>query len=194
MYSNYSNKLKGRKDKMKSILKIVFSGLFLCTLFASAYADGHGGECVADSKWGPDDEIGSANYVTTKRVKNASKLVKKGESHPLGIVISSKTPAFPPRNLNLQIVAPGQIAGKNLAGAFGWHISYNDDLMTTWIGIGPQLDGLGHLGENDCLYNGNKQGDIAQMTGLTKLGTHQIPPMIARGVLINMAKHFGVES
>ena len=179
---------------MKSIFKILFSGLLICTLFGSAFADHHGGDCVADSKWGPDDEIGSANYVTPKRVKAAAKLVRKGQSHPLGIVISSKTPAFPPRNLNLQIVAPGQIATHNLAGAFGWHISYNDDLVQTWLGIGPQIDGLGHLGENDCLYNGNKQGDIAQMTGLTKLGVDKIPPMIARGVLINMAKHFGVES
>ena len=40
-------------------------------------------------------------------------------------------------------------------------------------------------------YNCNKGKDFAALTGLTKLGIHQIPPLIGRGVLINMAKHFG---
>ncbi len=46
------------------------------------------------SKWGADDELGAANYVTPKQVMAAVKLVKKGESHPLGIVIDSSTPAL----------------------------------------------------------------------------------------------------
>ncbi len=42
-------------------------------------------------------------------------------------------------------------------------------------------------------YNCNSDAEIAQVTGLTKLGVHNIPPLVGRGVLINMAKHFGVE-
>ena len=52
--------------------------------------------------------------------------------------------------------------------------------------------GLGHLGEDDMMYNCNKAGDIIKITGLTKLGVDKIPPMIARGVIIDMTMHFGV--
>ena len=50
------------------------------------------------SKWGADDEIGSANYVTPKQVLAATKLVKMGESHPLGIVLDPLPLFLAPRS------------------------------------------------------------------------------------------------
>ena len=58
---------------------------------------GHAEECET-SRWGADDEIGAANYVTPEQVLMAVKLVKKGQSHPLGIVVDPKMPAYPPRS------------------------------------------------------------------------------------------------
>lgn len=145
------------------------------------------------SKYGADDQIGSANLVTPARVAAAAALVKKGESHPLGIVIDSSTPAFPPRGMMLQIVSPGQ-AGGNRLNQFGYGAVYNDDIAQLWFGIGPQIDGLGHLGEDGLYYNCNKDSEISQVTGLTKLGVHAIPPLIGRGVLVDIAKHRGVAS
>ena len=143
------------------------------------------------SKWGEKDEIGAANLVTPERTKAALALVKQGKSHPLGIVIDSTTPAFAPRTLSLQIVQPNQQGGQTL---FAYKGSYNDDVLQTWIGIGPQLDGLGHLGQEGMYYNCNHQKDFAAITGLTKLGTHQIPPLVGRAVLIDMARHYGKAS
>ena len=74
--------------RVLAIAAVVAAGL--APLAALAAAD------CTPSKWGPNDEIGSANYVTPKQVLMAVKLVKKGQSHPLGIVIDSSTPAFPP--------------------------------------------------------------------------------------------------
>lgn len=145
------------------------------------------------SKYGADDEIGAANLITPERVAAAAKLVKKGESHPLGIVIDPSTPAFPPRGMMLQIVSPGQAGGNQLT-QFGYEAIYNDDIAQLWFGIGPQIDGLGHLGESGMYYNCNSDTEISQVTGLTKLGVHNIPPLVGRGVLINIAKHRGVES
>lgn len=155
---------------------------------ALAAGSGLAEECK-HSKWGPNDEIGAANLVTPERVMAAMKLVKKGKTHPLGIVIDSKTPAFPPRSLSLQVVQPNQQGGQRL---FAYHGSYNDDLIQTWLGIGPQIDGLGHLGQDGMYYNCNNEKDFAAITGLKKLGTHNIPPIVARGVLIDMTKHFGM--
>ncbi len=140
------------------------------------------------SKWGAADELGSANLVTPERTKAALSLVKTGKSHPLGIVIDSSTPAFPPRALSMQVVQPNQQGGARL---FGYDGSYNDDLLQTWVGIGSQLDGLGHLGEKGMYYNCNEDKDFAAITGLKKLGVHNVPPLVGRGVLIDMAKHKG---
>jgi len=167
-----------------------------CLLLGSALAlAGLSGPALAQdckpSKWGAKDELGSANLVTPERVLAATKLVKQGKSQPLGIVIDSKTPAFPPRSLSLQVVQPNQQSGQRL---FAYNGNYNDDIMQFWVGIGSQIDGLGHLGENGLYYNCNKDAEISAITGLVRLGTHNIPPMVGRGVVIDMAKHSNVAS
>ena len=106
---------------IKKLLLSFFSVIILLSTSSIVFADGHG-KCKP-SKWGADDEIGAANYVSEKRTKLAAELVKQGKSHPLGIAISSKTPAFPPRTLSLTVFAPNQSAGANLKGALG--ISYD---------------------------------------------------------------------
>mgnify|MGYP000374426492 CR=1 FL=1 len=163
----------------------------IATLLATSTAFAQ--ECKP-SKYGADDEIGAANLVTPERVLNASKLIKKGETHPLGIVVDPKMPAFPPRSTSIQIVTPGQAQGQDTAKTFGWPISYNDDLAQLWFGTGPQIDGLGHLGEANVYYNCNKAADFVDITGLKKLGTHNIPPIVGRAVIIDMAKHKGVDA
>ncbi len=145
------------------------------------------------SEWGPDDQIGAANRVTEARTRAAATLVKKGASHPLGIVISPGMPSYPPRYTALQVVQPDLHFRTEGSHKYGWEISANDDLVQMWLGTGPQLDGLGHLGESGTFYNCNRGEDFASITGLSKLDISQIPPMVARGVLINMAAHFGVE-
>jgi len=144
------------------------------------------------SKWGPQDEIGAANYVSPEQVLMAVKLVKQGQTHPLGIVVDPGMPAFPPRSMSLLIVQPGQHAGRSMQPEFGWEASYNDDMAQLWFGIGPQLDGLGHMGEAGEYYNCNRAADFVDISGLKKLGTDKIPPLVGRGILLDMARHFGV--
>jgi kynurenine formamidase len=160
-------------------------GLLIATIPAFA------AECKP-SQWGAEDEIGAANHVTPRQVLMAVKLVKKGESHPLGIVVDPKMPAFSPRSMSLQVVQPGQHNGRRLTEDFGWDVVYNDDLAQLWFGTGPQLDGLGHMGEAGGYYNCNKAEDFIDISGLKKLGTEKVPPLIGRGVMLDMTRYFGV--
>ncbi|MGE4608282.1 MAG: cyclase family protein [Myxococcota bacterium] len=161
--------------------------LFAIALIAIAEA-GMAADCMP-SRWGADDQIGNANLITQKSVLSASRLIKTGKTYPLGIVIDANTPAFPPRSLALQVVQPGQQMGR---AAFPNAI-YNDDLVQMWLGIGPQLDGLGHLGSEGTFYNCNRAVDISDISGLTRLGIETVPPLVARGVVLDMANHFGVD-
>lgn len=164
----------------------IFAG-FACaiSLATSTWA----ADCTP-SKWGEGDELGAANLISPENTLKAAALIKQGKSQPLGIVIDSNTPAFPPRSLSLQVVQPNQQGGQKLT-AFGYPGNYNDDLLQTWIGIGSQIDGLGHLGEGGFYYNCADEKEISAITGLTKLGVHNIPPLVGRAVILDMAKHAG---
>ncbi len=140
------------------------------------------------SRWGPDDEIGAANLITPESVLAASQLVKTGKTYNLGIIIDSNTPAFPPRSMSVTILQPNQIESHGLGPT---HTTYNDDIFMGWLGIGPQLDGLGHIGIDHVYYNGHRDSDFAKADGLTALGVEKLPPIVTRGVLLDMAGYFG---
>ena len=142
------------------------------------------------SKWGPTDEIGAANYITPELVVKAAQLVKTGKTYQLGIETNSKTPAFPPRTFKITIVQPGQAGSPGLGPG---KLTYNDDIIDGWVGVGSQLDGLGHIGIEHVYYNGNKLADFADPTGLKKFGMEKVPPLVARGVLLDMAAHYGTD-
>ena len=142
------------------------------------------------SKWGPDDEIGAANYMKPELVVKAAQLVKTGKTYALGIPVGSSTPAYPPRSFKVTIVQPGQAGNPGLGPN---KATYNDDMLDGWVGVGSQLDGLGHLGVEHVYYNGNKVADFADPTGLKKLGVEKIPPMVTRGVLLDMAAYYNTD-
>ena len=174
---------------MSFIVNLARSGLSLVLIVATSAVSAE--ECVP-SPWGADDQIGAANRVTPERTAAAAKLVKKGISHPLGIVIEPGMPAYPPRYTQLQVVQPDQQFNADLG--VGWEASSNDDVLQMWQGTGPQLDGLGHMGEAGEFYNCNQGKDFSIITGLTKLDISGIPPMVGRGVMIDIAKQMGVDS
>jgi kynurenine formamidase len=142
------------------------------------------------SKWGPDDEIGAANYMKPELVVKAAQLVKTGKTYALGIETNAKTPAYPPRTFKITVLQPGQAGSDGLGPN---KTTYNDDMIEGWVGVGSQLDGLGHLGIGHVYYNGNKLADFADTTGLKKLGTEKIPPLVTRGVLLDMAAYYNTD-
>ncbi len=174
---------------MSFIVNLARTSLSLALIVATSAVSAD--ECVP-SPWGADDQIGAANRVTPERTAAAAKLVKKGISHPLGIVIEPGMPAYPPRYTQLQVVQPNQQFNADLG--VGWEASSNDDVLQMWLGTGPQLDGLGHMGEAGEFYNCNQGKDFSIITGLTKLDISGIPPMVGRGVMIDIAKQMGVDS
>lgn len=167
------------------IRKLTFTAALCCGFVTGAAA-----QDWTNSPHGSEDEIGAANLITPESVLAASKLIKTGKTYNLGIVVDSKTPAFSPRSLSVSILQPNQIETEGL-GTNG--MTYNDDIFMGWLGIGPQIDGLGHIGVKHTYYNGFKDSDFAKADGLTKLGIEKLPPMVTRGVVLDMAAFYGQE-
>ena len=147
------------------------------------YADG-----VPVSRFGPDDTIGAINLLSPKKVLEAAKLIKTGKTYALGMVTGRDTPAYPPRTYDIVILQPGDGKGATQGSNL---LTANDDILRTWIGIGSQLDGLAHIGVDHVYYNQAKAEDIVATTGMLKYGTHDVPPIVTRGVLLDMTAIFG---
>ena len=140
--------------------------------------------CQTASKFGPNDQIGNVNYITPAKTLAAAKLVTAGRAYRLGIETNKNTPAFGTRTFGMTVVQPGQSGGAN----FGPNkTTYNDDLITGWVGIGSQIDGFGHIGIEDLYFNCNRGRDFAQVDGLKKLGIENVPAIATRAVLLDMA-------
>ncbi|KAJ9643393.1 hypothetical protein H2199_004072 [Coniosporium tulheliwenetii] len=121
---------------------------------------------VPVSEWGPEDEIGAANRLTPQKLDTG---------FPTAVNDDYNRDAQP---------RGGETIGENL-------ISYVDDIYNGWLGIGTQLDSLAHLGFNGTFYNRREARDFVEVTGVTKMGTEKIPPIVTRGVLLDMAKQKG---
>jgi kynurenine formamidase len=146
--------------------------------------------CVTASKFGPDDQIGNMNYVTPAKTLAAAKLVTRGKAYRLGIETNKDTPAYGTRTFAITVLQPGQAGGATLGPT---KTTYNDDIITGWVGIGSQIDGLGHAGIDNLYFNCNKAADFAMPDGLRKLGIENVPAVATRGVLLDMAGYFGTD-
>jgi kynurenine formamidase len=142
------------------------------------------------SKHGPADQVGNLNYVTPEKTLAATKLVTRGKSYRLGIETNKDTPAFPPRTFAVIILQPGQVHGSSLGPT---KTTYNDDIINGWVGIGSQLDGLGHIGIDGVYYNCNKAADFVKADGMTRLGVEKVPAIATKGILLDMAGYFNAE-
>jgi kynurenine formamidase len=137
------------------------------------------------SKYGPDDTLGAVNELTPAGVIEAAKLVKTGKTYALGVVSGPTSPAYPPRRYDITILQLDDGTGVPVANN---HLTGNDDFLHTWMGVGSQLDGLGHVGIEHRYYNGVHASEFVKVTGLTRFSTSEVPPIVTRGVLLDIAK------
>ena len=168
-------------DTIKKIATALALTFALFSLNTSAIAEDN----WYPSKYGVDDTLGAINELSEKKTKLAAQLVKTGKTYALGVETGPTSPAYPPRSYSMTILqlddGMGTPMGSNKATG-------NDDLMHIWMGIGSQIDGLGHMGINHQYYNGNMASDFVTPSGLTKLSIDRLPPVATRGVLLDIAK------
>jgi kynurenine formamidase len=139
------------------------------------------------SKWGANDERGSANHMKPQTVLNAVKLIKTGEVIELGHVLSPTMPFFGTRRFDVHIKRTFMNQFANMRGS-------NEEVVITEIGqVGTQFDGFAHQTHLNSWYNCFKVDENATRSGFTKLGIHNVGSLITRGVLIDVAGFKGVE-
>jgi kynurenine formamidase len=142
-------------------------------------------------RWGEGDQRGTANLLTPERVAAAAALVRQGKQFGLGVPVTarSRRPGGRPLPIHLWAAAAGDGVLNN-GTANG-----SDDWIVMALQGTTQLDGLGHVGLADALYNGWWAGLITASGGARRLGLHNVGDGVhGRGVLLDVARHQGVDS
>lgn len=137
------------------------------------------------SKYGAGDTNGAMNNLSPETTVKAAQLVKLGKVYALGIVTGPDTPAWPGRSTSVAVMGIDDGGGAPMGAN---KVTGHDDIVMTFVGIGTQLDGFGHIGIDRVHYNGVHARDFYRPDGVTKFGTEAILPTATRGILLDMTK------
>ena len=142
------------------------------------------------AKWGPTDQIGAGNLLTVEKRLAALASVKQGRVYDVSHEISMDAPFMVPNQtpflMSIWASWRDSIRRRRLTGALN-DAGANVERIEMTAHVGTHIDALGHFSKGDKLYNGLSAADTVTDWGLLKLGIEQAPPMITRGVLLDVA-------
>lgn len=151
-------------------------------------------------RWGPDDEIGTANYITPEVIIHAAKLVRKGKVFSCAIPIENTGPVFPtripPQHVMTRTGADFTAGAKGRGTIPEGGMKSSDDYIYMGLQSSTQWDSLAHAWYGEYLYNGFSQNEIksvreggARRNGIDKMYRH----FVSRGVLLDIAGFKGMD-
>jgi kynurenine formamidase len=167
-----------------------FMGMSILSVFAPSAPASAQADCktvVAPSPFGPDDQTGATNRVTPAVTKAAAAEIQTGVVTPMANNLVDGVPLFGTRFsktiLSSFAVVPGAEYGKN-------KLSYMEDTYLSQSHVGTHIDGMGHIGIQDCYYNQTPMGKYVTQNYLKRLGIENIKTFATRGVIIDAVKVF----
>jgi kynurenine formamidase len=156
---------------------------------------------VSASPWGPDDEIGRLNWITPDT--NAAILDHLDGRHlfDLNVEYFIGMPSWvaagdPPYGIWMTHTPQGSIHD-NLSGVGASaheRYSYCGDSIHLYTHCGTHVDTLNHLGHHGMFWNGWTADKDLGSRIWTKGGLDKYPPIIARGVLLDVPGMHGVDT
>ena len=147
--------------------------------------------CVHDhSRWGAGDQLGAGNLLTTANTLAALSLVKEGRIIEMSQVIETGAPRFAPGQspyfITGAVRSPSNMKRRAAQGATN-EVGANLERIEMTVHVGTHIDGLGHFAIGDRMYGGHSAADIVGDMGLEKLGAEHMPPMVTRGICLDLS-------
>ncbi len=169
--------------------------VFVISTGASTYASE-----VSKSPYGPDDEIGALNAITAASRLAVLSRIASGTVYDLSVDTFPGMPGLvhmgmgdPSFHMWMTHTPEGfRVEGISI-GEIDEEFSLYDDAMIMSNHTGTHIDAINHAGYADKIYNGFSNREYLGNKGWTVAGADKIPPIITRGVLIDVAAHKGVE-
>lgn len=155
---------------------------------------------VSSSPFGEQDEIGMLNLMTDRSRADALAAADAGTVFDLSVDYHVGMPSWaglgdPTYQIWMSHTPPGSV-NENVLGLGEQHnqlVTYSGDCISMYTHTGTHLDALNHFGLNGAVWNRFTAGrDLGSRTWL-KNGAEKQPPVIARGILLDVAAAAGVD-
>lgn len=142
-------------------------------------------------RWGPDDELGTLNYVTQATVAHAATRVREGRVFSLAIPLDRTGPQvghrhrFNPIHVMFEtLTEEARPGGMTVA----------DDMLILPLQSATQWDSLSHVADNGLIYGG-RSATLVGTQGAKKNSIASISHRVcSRGVLLDIARWRGVDA
>ncbi len=178
-------------------LKSVLAITFLLALTTAAFGDQ---QRVGQSPWGADDEIGRLNLITEQSRSEILSRISGGRSYDLSVEYFIGMPSWqgagdPHYRIWMTHTPDGTVVDDPLGvgQTMNEHVSYTGSAVSMYTHTGTHIDSLNHFGLDGKIWNGFSAADHLGDRGWQVAGAENIPPIIARGVLIDVATAKGVD-
>jgi kynurenine formamidase len=137
------------------------------------------------ARWGDDDQRGTLNLITQEIIKDAAGLVRTGKTYSLSVPLETHGAQWPPRHKMWRTTEfTKNKVGRNSSG----------DALVMHSHSGTHIDALCHIWYDDRLYNGFETKEHMTSHGITRNSIDNVPFLVGRGVLLDIAGWKGVES
>ena len=158
------------------------------------------GQEVGISPWGPDDEIGRLNLITPESRAAVMSRVTGGKVYDLATEYYMGMPSWQdagdPRYQFWMTHTPRGTevddpmgVGKDMNAVR----SYTGTAFSMYSHTGTHIDALNHFGIHGKIWNGFRADEHLGDRGWKRTGIEKFPPLVARGVLIDVAALKGVD-
>src|SRR5262245_23913400 len=115
-------------------------------------------------RWGSDDEIGTANFISAEAIVAAAALVRRGVVFSCAIPLDARAPTHPSRQPPLYFMkrsGADYAAGYPTFGATpDGGMKFADDYLVAALQSSTQWDALSHAWYGNELYNGVPETDV----------------------------------
>src|SRR5215471_13004118 len=126
---------------------------------------------VKPSPFGPDDQTGATNRVTPAVTKAAAVEIQTGVVTSMANELVDGIPLFGTRFSKTILSSFATIPGAELGNN---KLSYMEDTYLSQSHVGTHIDGLGHIGVQDCYYNQTPMAKYVTQNNLKRFGLENI--------------------
>jgi kynurenine formamidase len=143
-------------------------------------------------RWGAEDQRGTLNFIGPEQVLAAAGCIRTGKVFELSIPLGADGPQMGlggrVNPLHFLTVNPSDDLG------LGEGLNVSDDFISMPLQGATQWDSLAHVGYDDRFYNNVPVDAVTAMQGATRNAIDAaLPGIVGRGVLVDIARHRGVE-
>ena len=151
------------------------------------------------SPWGADDEIGRLNLITEGSRADILSRITGGKTYDLSVEYFIGMPSWqaagdPHYRIWMTHTPNGTVIDDplNLGKTMNEHVSYSGAAVSMYTHMGTHIDALNHFGLDGEIWNGFRADKHLGDRGWQRGGVENMPPIVARGVLIDVAAAKGV--